>query len=111
MTAAERVKPDIIDNSRRDRIAKGSGSSASDVTQLVGQFKQMRQMMQQMGGNKFAKRKAKKGKKGRKGGGGRVTPKGSTPKIAKEAFALPTLEEMEAQLPGRKGGAGLPGMD
>jgi signal recognition particle subunit SRP54 len=110
MTAAERARPDIIDNSRRDRIAKGSGSSASDVTQLVGQFKQMRQMMQQVGGNKFAKRKAKKNKKGRKGGG-RVTPKGSAPKIAKEAFALPTLEEMEAQLPGRKGGAGLPGLD
>jgi hypothetical protein len=66
--------------------------------------------MQQMGGNKFAKKKAKKAKKGRKGGG-RVTPKGSTPKIPKEAFALPTLEEMEAQLPGRKGSSGLPGLD
>jgi signal recognition particle subunit SRP54 len=110
MTPAERIKPDIIDNSRRDRIAKGSGSSATEVTQLVGQFKQMRQMMQQMGGNKFAKKKAKKAKKGRKGGG-RVTPKGSAPKIPKEAFALPTLEEMEAQLPGRKGGGSLPGLD
>jgi signal recognition particle subunit SRP54 len=110
MTAAERVRPDIIDNSRRDRIAKGSGSSATEVTQLVSQFKQMRQMMQQMGGNKFAKRKAKKSKKGRKGGG-RVTPKGSTPTIPKEAFSLPSLEEMEAQIPGRKGGGALPGMD
>ncbi len=109
MTPQERVKPDIIDNSRRDRIAKGSGSSASEVTQLVGQFKQMRQMMQQMGGNKFAKRKAKKAKKGRKGGG-RVTPKGSSPSVPKQAFALPTLEEMEAQLP-RGRGAGLPGVD
>ena len=69
MTLEERARPDIIDNSRRDRIASGSGSSATEVTQLVGQFKQMRQMMQQMGGNKFAKRKAKKNKKGRKGGG------------------------------------------
>jgi signal recognition particle subunit SRP54 len=100
MTPAERIRPDIIDNSRRDRIARGSGASASDVTQLVAQFKQMRQMMQQMGGNKLAKRKAKKNKKGRKGGG-RVTPKGSTPVVPKEAFSLPTLEEMEAQLPGR----------
>ncbi len=109
MTPQERVKPDIIDNSRRDRIARGSGSSASEVTQLVSQFKQMRQMMQQMGGNKFAKRKAKKAKKGRKGGG-RVTPKGSAPAIPKQAFALPTLEEMEAQLPRGKG-SGLPGLD
>ena len=109
MTTEERAKPDVIDNSRRDRIARGSGTSASEVTQLVAQFKQMRQMMQQMGGNKFAKRKAKKNKKKGKGGG-RVTPKGS-PAIAKQAFALPTLEEMEAQIPGRKGSSGLPGLD
>ena len=106
MTMAERVKPEIIDSSRRDRIAMGSGTSATDVTQLVNQFKQMRQMMQQMGGNKLAKRKAKKSKKGRKGGG-RVTPKGPV-QLDKKAFALPTLEEMEAQIPGRGApGAGL----
>ena len=104
MTPAERIKPEIIDNSRRDRIAKGSGSSATDVTQLVNQFKQMRQMMQQMGGNKFAKRKAKRAKKGKKGGG-RVTAKGPV-QLDKKAFALPTLEEMEAQLPTRGGSSG-----
>ena len=104
MTPAERIKPEIIDNSRRDRIAKGSGSSATDVTQLVNQFKQMRQRMQQMGGNKFATRKAKKAKKGKKGGG-RVTAKGPV-QIDKKAFALPTLEEMEAQLPNRAGSSG-----
>ncbi len=108
MTPAERIKPDIIDNSRRDRIARGSGQSASDVSQLVSQFKQMRQMMQQMGGNRFAKKKAKKAKKGKKGGG-RVTPKGAA-KIDKKAFALPTREEMEARLPQGGGfGGGLPG--
>lgn len=52
MTTEERAKPDVIDNSRRDRIARGSGTSASEVTQLVAQFKQMRQMMQQMGGDR-----------------------------------------------------------
>ncbi|MHB1137933.1 MAG: signal recognition particle protein [Microthrixaceae bacterium] len=107
MTPAERAKPELIDNSRRDRIARGSGSSATDVTQLVNQFKQMRQMMQQMGGNKFAKRKAKKNKKNKKGGG-RVTPKGPVV-LDKKAFALPTLEEMEAQIPGRGGPGGLSG--
>lgn len=107
MTIEERVKPDIIDNSRRDRIARGSGTSTSDVGQLVTQFKQMRQMMQQMGGNSFSKRKAKKAKKKGRKGGGRVTPKGPA-QIKKEAFALPTIEEMEAQLPGR-GGRPTPG--
>ncbi|HLU43084.1 MAG TPA: signal recognition particle protein [Microthrixaceae bacterium] len=106
MTTEERIKPDIIDNSRRDRIARGSGTSASEVSQLVSQFKQMRQMMQQMGGG-FSKRKAKKGKKGRKGGG-RITPKGGA-KVPKKAFALPSLEEMEAQLPGGARRGGLPG--
>ena len=105
MTTEERIKPDIIDNSRRDRIARGSGTSASEVSQLVSQFKQMRQMMQQMGGG-FSKRKAKKGKKGRKGGG-RITPKGGA-KVPKKAFALPSLEEMEAQLPGGARRGGLP---
>jgi signal recognition particle subunit SRP54 len=109
MTTQERITPDLIDNSRRDRIANGSGTSASEVSQLVSQFKQMRQMMQQMGGG-FNKRKAKKAKKGRKGGG-RVTPKGAQA-VPKKAFALPTLEEMEAQMPGGAGrGKGLPGLD
>ena len=108
MTPSERVEPDLIDGSRRTRIANGSGTSANDVSQLVTQFKQMRQMMQQMGGG-LRKKKAKKGKKGKKGG--RVTPKGPA-QINKAAFALPTLEEMEAQLPGRpKGSGGLPGLD
>ena len=102
MTRAERLQPDLIDNSRKQRIAQGSGSSSSDVSQLIAQFKQMRQMMQQMGGGGM--RRKKKSKKNKKGGG-RVTPKGP-PKLNKAAFALPTLEEMESQLPG----GGLPGL-
>jgi signal recognition particle subunit SRP54 len=104
MTRAERVEPDIINGSRRSRIAQGSGSSASDVSQLVEQFRQMRQMMQQMG--KTPKRKGKKGRKGRKGG--RVTPKGGA-KVSKSAFSLPSREEMEAQLPEALRGPGGPG--
>ncbi len=112
MTPDERAKPDMIDNSRRDRIARGSGSSATDVTQLVNQFKQMRQMIQQMSGNKFAKRKAKKNKKKNKTSG-RVTPKGPA-KVSKKAFQLPTIEEMESRVPGRGGpdgpGSGFNGL-
>lgn len=104
MTPAERAQPDLIDNSRRDRIAKGSGTSSSDVANLVSQFKNMRQVMQQMGG--VGKRKAKKNKKGRKKGGGRVTPKGGPARKA-PPMTLPTLEEMEDALPKRGGFPGL----
>lgn len=51
MTPAERSNPDLIDGSRRRRIAKGSGKDIQDVNQFMKQFEQMRQMMKQM--NKF----------------------------------------------------------
>ena len=82
MTPAERTNPDLIDGSRKTRIAAGSGTSPSKVGDLLKQFKQMRQMMKGMAGMGTKKTKAKKGKKGKnvkgKGkGGGRVTAKGS----------------------------------
>ena len=108
MTTAERVEPDIIDNSRRARIAKGAGVAQGDVSQLVAQFRQMRQMMQQMG--KSPKRTKRKGKKAKGKGGGRVTAKGPAA-VNKAAFQLPSREEMEAQLPDalKGGAAGGPG--
>jgi len=48
MTRTERLHPDIIDGSRRLRIARGSGASVSDVNRLLKQFKQMRKMMKTM---------------------------------------------------------------
>jgi signal recognition particle subunit SRP54 len=52
MTPKERNKPDIIDSSRRRRIARGSGTTVQDVNALLHQFKQMQKMMQMMtGGN------------------------------------------------------------
>ena len=50
MTPEERLKPDIIDNSRRKRIAKGCGVDVSEITQFIKQFNQMRAMMQGMSG-------------------------------------------------------------
>ena len=47
MTVQEREKPDIIDGSRRRRIARGSGTSRQDVNLLLKQFRQMRQMLMQ----------------------------------------------------------------
>ncbi|MGM0598710.1 MAG: signal recognition particle protein [Candidatus Rifleibacteriota bacterium] len=49
MTNAERNNPDLIDGSRRKRIAKGSGNEVQDINQLLKQFAQMRKMMKQLG--------------------------------------------------------------
>ncbi|MFB0908638.1 MAG: signal recognition particle subunit SRP54 [Spirosomataceae bacterium] len=48
MTKKERENPDIIDGSRRRRIAKGSGNSIQEVNNLLKQFDQMRKMMKKM---------------------------------------------------------------
>ncbi len=64
MTPYERRNPDIIKRSRRERIARGSGTTIEDVNALIKQFTQMQRMMKQMMGNA----KTKRGKRG--GGGG-----------------------------------------
>jgi signal recognition particle subunit SRP54 len=48
MTPAERRDPEILNGSRKRRIARGSGTTVQDINQLLGSFKQMRQMMKQM---------------------------------------------------------------
>jgi signal recognition particle subunit SRP54 len=50
MTKAERTRPEIINGSRRKRIAQGSGTSVEDVNKLLKQFDQMRKMMKQFSG-------------------------------------------------------------
>ena len=52
MTRAERRHPDILNASRRRRIAAGSGTTVQDVNLLIKQFEQARQMMKQMMGAK-----------------------------------------------------------
>ena len=49
MTPEERISPDIINGSRRTRIASGSGRSVQEVNQLLKQFHQMQQMMKKIG--------------------------------------------------------------
>ncbi len=49
MTKKERIKPDIIDSSRRKRIALGSGTSPAEVNKLIKQFKDLRKLMKQFG--------------------------------------------------------------
>lgn len=52
MTIEERRKPHIINGSRRKRIAKGSGSSVSEVNKLLKQFSKTRQLMKQFSDSK-----------------------------------------------------------
>ncbi len=66
MTAEERRKPVIIKDSRKRRIAKGSGTSIQEVGRLLKQFEQMQKMMKQFaGGGMGLLGKGKKGKKGK----------------------------------------------
>lgn len=59
MTLAERQEPNIINGSRKKRIARGSGTRVQDVNRLLKQFDESRRMMKQF---------ADMGKKGKKGG-------------------------------------------
>ncbi len=62
MTPAERRKPEIMNGSRRARVARGSGRPVHEVNRLLKQFKEMRKMMKQMG--QLAPRFAAGGKMG-----------------------------------------------
>ncbi len=52
MTLQERRRPEVLNASRRKRIAAGAGVTVQDVNQLMRQFEQTRKMMKQMMGNK-----------------------------------------------------------
>jgi len=53
MTKKERENPNIINSSRKMRIAKGSGTSVQEVNRVLKQFEQTKMMMKQMKNNKF----------------------------------------------------------
>lgn len=55
MTLSERKNPDIINGSRRRRIAAGSGTTPADVNQLLKQWKEAKKMMQAMASGRTAK--------------------------------------------------------
>ncbi|MGE5589561.1 MAG: signal recognition particle protein [Bacillota bacterium] len=58
MTAQERRSPDIINGSRRKRIARGSGTTVQEVNRLLRQFEESKKMMKQFAGMEKAMRKA-----------------------------------------------------
>ena len=103
MTPEERIYPEIVDGSRRARIARGSGTTPTQVSNLLKQFKEMRKAMKGIAGlgskSKGRKSKAKKGKKGKKnsnkGGNSRGQPK-EAPKMPKI-----DIEGLDLTLPGR----------
>ena len=67
MTLQEREKPDLLNGSRRARIAAGAGVQVSDVNQVIKKFNETKKMMKQfMPADDGRGRKGKKGKKGRR---------------------------------------------
>jgi signal recognition particle subunit SRP54 len=105
MTRAERANPELIDASRRARVAMGSGTQPAEVKALLDQFKQVSSMMKRFGG--FGSKKVKAArksdkKKGRQGG--RTTAKGPV--------RLPEVDvgDLAAKAP-RGGGLRLPGLN
>ncbi len=77
MTVQERRNPDVLNASRRRRIAAGSGTTVQDVNQLVKQFREMQKMMKQLGIMGKGKKKNKKGRGGMPGQrGGGMLPSG-----------------------------------
>ncbi|MEK6397794.1 MAG: signal recognition particle protein, partial [Terriglobus sp.] len=72
-TKKERIDHEIINGSRRRRIAEGSGTSVQEVNQLLKQYGQMRKMFKGLGsgGGKMQRRlMSQMGQMGRMGGGG-----------------------------------------
>ncbi len=62
MTKEERYRPEIINSSRKKRIANGSGTRVQDINKVLKQFEQMKKMMKQMGQLDKKKKKGKMGK-------------------------------------------------
>ena len=77
MTPEERRRPELINGSRRLRIANGSGTSTSEVNLLLKQFKDVAKMMKRFGGSS----KGKAGRKARRA-------------AAKELPSLPSLPSL-----------------
>ena len=55
MTPKERKNPEILNQSRKNRIAKGSGTSLQEVNRLARQFDQTRKMMKMVTGSKMGR--------------------------------------------------------
>ena len=105
MTREEREDHRILNAGRRRRVARGSGSTVTEVNQLIKQYVEMRQMMQQL---------SRAGLFGAPGGGGGGGLKGKLMRRAAGMMGMPDMSGMlgggdEAgmpQLPAAPGGGG-----
>jgi len=102
MTPDERARPEIINGSRRTRIAVGSGTEVGDVNRLVKQFGEMQKMMKRFGMTAKPSKRAKKGKKGKPTGG---KPRGLPPGFNPQPGGMDL-----SGLPGMPNMPGLPGL-
>jgi len=71
MTNEEREKPNLIDGSRRKRIAKGSGRTVREVNELLKQFSEMKKVMSKMSGGAGKKGRLPRGMAARRARGRR----------------------------------------
>jgi signal recognition particle subunit SRP54 len=103
MTKAERANPELLKHSRKQRIAKGSGTDAAEINKLLKMHRQMADMMKAMGGGKGG---------GMMGGGmpdlSKMDPK-QLEQLQKQAEAMGLGGGGMPKLPGL-GGGGLPGL-
>ncbi|MDO5534775.1 MAG: signal recognition particle protein [Propionibacteriaceae bacterium] len=115
MTPAERAKPEVLNGSRRARIAAGSGTTVQDVNGLVNRFMETRKLMRQMGKGGMPgmpglggpgmpglpgrppKQQAKKASKGKKGVSGNPAKRSGNPAAA-AASATPAMPQTEAEM-------------
>ncbi|MEO6651699.1 MAG: signal recognition particle protein [Ilumatobacteraceae bacterium] len=88
MTAAERARPQLINGSRRARIAQGSGTDTGEVSRLVKQFGDMQKMMKKMGM-----------------GGGKGKKRGGFPGLGGLGGGMPDMSELQAMMGGQNSGA------
>jgi signal recognition particle subunit SRP54 len=100
MTPLERRRPELINGSRRTRIANGSGTNVGDVNRLVKQFGEMQKMMKRMGGA-MGMGRGGKGKNKGKGKGKRA--------MAGLPGGMPDFGNMPG-MPNFPGGPGAPGL-
>ncbi|WP_420858495.1 signal recognition particle protein [Marivivens marinus] len=112
MTKIERANPDLLQASRKKRIAKGAGLEVSELNKLLKQHRQMADMMKKMGkmGKGGMLKQAMKGMFGKGGMPGGLPggmPDMNDPKAMEEA-AKALQGKMPGGLPGLGGGGGLP---
>ncbi|AMM82985.1 signal recognition particle protein [Martelella sp. AD-3] len=102
MTKYERAHPDVLKNSRKKRIAAGSGTSAADINKLLKMHRQMSDMMKAMGGKGKGKMKQMMNMMG----GGMAGGMGGMPDLSK--LDANQLAELEKKAGGLGGSGGLP---